>query len=187
MLRAFDIVATPIADLVVIHRSVREDSRGYFSRFYCDDELAETGFPARIRQINHTLTRRIGSVRGLHFQHPPQSEDKLVSCLRGKVFDVAVDLRRGSPTFLHWHAEELSAENHRSLLIPKGFAHGFQTLSEDCELIYLHSQSYNPTVEGALNFADPRLSIAWPLPVADVSARDQSHAFLTSDFEGLTT
>lgn len=182
---SFDILATPIAGLMTVQRIARTDPRGFFSRFYCDEALSAAGFSGSVRQINHTLTRRSGSVRGLHFQHPPQSEDKLVSCLRGAVFDVAVDLRRRSPTFLHWHAELLSADNQCSLLIPKGFAHGFQTMVDDCELLYLHSYPYAPAAEGALNFTDPLLSIAWPLPISDVSERDLSHAFLTTDFEGL--
>lgn len=181
----FSIHPTPLPGLMVVERIASEDPRGFFSRFYCDKALAAVGFPAPVRQINHTLTRRTGSVRGLHYQNPPHGEDKFVSCLRGEVFDVAVDLRRGSPTFLHYHAERLSGENRRSLLIPKGFAHGFQTLVEDCELFYLHSHPYAPGAECALNLADPRLSVAWPMPVGDVSERDLSHAFLASNFEGL--
>ena len=108
-----------------------------------------------------------------------------MSCLRGEVFDVAVDVRRGSQTFLQWHGELLSAENGRSLLIPKGFAHGFQTLQDDCEMIYLHSTAYAAAAEGALNIDDPRLRIAWPLPLADRSERDASHAPIAPDFSGI--
>lgn len=181
----FTIKATPLAGLMVVERVVREDSRGFFSRLYCDEAFATEGFALPIRQINHTWTRFAGTVRGLHFQHPPHAEDKFVSCLAGEIFDVAVDLRRGSPTFLHWHGERLSANNRRSLLIPKGFAHGFQTLTDDCELIYLHSHPYTPNSEGALNVADSRLMIDWPLPITEISDRDRSHAFLQSDFNGL--
>jgi dTDP-4-dehydrorhamnose 3,5-epimerase len=123
-------------------------------------------------------------VRGMHFQYPPNSEDKFVSCLRGEVFDVAVDLRAGSPTFMHWRAELLSAENSKSFFIPKGFAHGFQTLTKNCELIYLHTQPYAPDAEGGLNPLDPRVGIEWPLPIADISPRDRAHASL-ADFSGL--
>jgi dTDP-4-dehydrorhamnose 3,5-epimerase len=135
----FTVEATPLSGLKLIQRQKLEDSRGFFSRFFCAEELANAGFAQPVAQMNHTLTRRRGSVRGLHFQYPPHAEDKLVSCLHGEIFDVAIDIRRDSPTFLHWHAEKLSAENGRSLLIPKGFAHGFQALTDDAELLYVHS------------------------------------------------
>lgn len=181
----FEMANTPLAGLELVTRLARGDERGFLSRFYCADELAPMGFEAPIVQINHTLTRTAGSIRGLHFQHPPHAEDKFVSVLAGEVWDVAVDLRRDSPTFLRWHAERLSADNRRSLFIPKGFAHGFQTLVPDCELLYLHTHRYQPDAEGALNAFDPRLAITWPLPVADMSARDRGHPMLTSDFTGL--
>lgn len=181
----FDVHATPLTGVMRIRRQKLEDSRGFFSRFFCTEELGAAGFSEPIAQINHTLTRRRGAVRGLHFQHPPHAEDKLVSCLSGQIFDVAVDLRRGSPTFLQWHGEILSAENATSLLIPKGFAHGFQALSEDAELLYLHSAPYAAAAEGALNARDPALAIAWPLAFTDVSDRDASHPFITDEFTGL--
>jgi dTDP-4-dehydrorhamnose 3,5-epimerase len=121
----------------------------------------------------------------MHFQHPPHAEIKLVSCLRGEVFDVAVDLRKGSPTFLQWHGELLSAQAQNSIYIPAGFAHGFQTMMDDCELLYLHSSAYDASAEGAVNVLDPGIAIRWPLPPADMSARDRSHAYLTSDFRGI--
>ena len=108
-----------------------------------------------------------------------------MSCLRGRIFDVAVDLRSGSPTFLEWHGETLSADGDRSLLIPRGFAHGFQALEDDCELLYLHSNPHVPAAEGALNLLDPRLSIDWPLELTDVSARDRSHPAIASEFKGI--
>jgi dTDP-4-dehydrorhamnose 3,5-epimerase len=122
----------------------------------------------------------------MHFQPPPHSEMKLVSCVRGEVFDVAVDLRRGSPTFLRWHAERLSADNNRALLIPQGFAHGFQALTDDAELIYCHSAAYDAASEGGLNPRDPRLAIAWPLPITELSARDAQAAMLDAAFTGMT-
>jgi dTDP-4-dehydrorhamnose 3,5-epimerase len=138
-----------------------------------------------VLQVNHTRTLQPGVVRGLHFQHPPHCEAKFVSCLRGEVFDVAVDIRKGSATFLHWHAETLSDSNFKTLFIPEGFAHGFQTLSADCELMYLHSAHYHPEAEGALNARDPRLNIRWPVNIADMSPRDASHPMLTDSFEGV--
>lgn len=179
------ITPTPLAGLVRVQRTCIEDSRGFFSRFFCADTLRAAGFDAPVAQMNHTSTRHRGTVRGLHFQHPPHAEIKIVNCLRGEVFDVAVDLRRGSSTFLRWHAEILSADNHASLLIPRGFAHGFQTLTDDCELIYLHSTAYAPGSEGALNALDPGLGIGWPLAVTDMSARDRTHPPLAPGFEGI--
>jgi dTDP-4-dehydrorhamnose 3,5-epimerase len=171
--------------LKLVQRKAIEDHRGFLSRFYCVEEFAEAGINKPIAQVNHTLTRKKGAVRGLHFQCPPHAETKLVSCLRGEVWDVAVDLRSGSPTFLQWHGEILSAANRKSLLIPEGYAHGFQALTEDCELIYLHTAAYYPGAEGALNIADPRLSIAWPLPIGDLSERDRNHSLIDQNFQGL--
>lgn len=178
-------LATPLAGLMVVQRKRLEDARGFFSRLFCADELSAIGFTLPIAQINQTLTRRRGAVRGLHFQHPPHAEDKLVSCVRGEIFDVAVDLRRGSPTFLKWHAEVLSADNSRSLFIPQGFAHGFQALSDDCELIYLHSRPYAAQAEGALHVNDDALRIVWPLAFTDISPRDSAHPPLTAAFNGI--
>jgi dTDP-4-dehydrorhamnose 3,5-epimerase len=182
---SFDITPTPLGGLMRVTRRRREDARGFFSRFFCAEEMAAIGWRHPVAQVNHSLTRQRGAVRGLHFQHPPHSEDKYVSCLRGTVFDVAIDLRRGSPTFLRWHGETLSAENGRSLLIPQGFAHGFQAIEPDSEMIYLHSRPYAPGAESGLHVSDPRLAIAWPMAVTDLSERDASHAPLTDDFAGL--
>jgi dTDP-4-dehydrorhamnose 3,5-epimerase len=176
---------TALEGVVVIERHAMADDRGFFERLFCEQELAAVLGGRRVVQINRTLTRRIGAVRGLHFQQPPHAEMKIVSCLRGQVFDVAVDLRSGSTSFLQWHAEQLSAENRRTLLIPEGFAHGFQTMSDDCEMLYFHTAAYTPRAEAGLNAADPRLAIRWPLPFGDRSARDVAHAFLDSAFGGL--
>ena len=181
----FKFIGTPLEGLTVVERQRTWDNRGFFSRFFCADELTEVGFRMPIAQINHTHTTQRGAVRGMHFQRLPQAEDKFVSCLRGEIFDVAVDLRSGSSTFLRWHGEILSADNAKSLLIPQGFAHGFQAMTEDCELLYLHSRPYAAQAEGALNVGDPSISIAWPLPFTDISARDANHAFVTHDFTGI--
>lgn len=181
----FDFFVTPLDGLTVVQRKAIEDDRGFLSRFYCAEEFRCAGFFEHIYQINHTLTRKKGAVRGLHFQYPPHAEIKLVSCLKGEVLDVAVDLRPKSPTFLRWHGEILSANNRKSLLIPEGFAHGFQALTEDCELIYLHTASYCAEAEGALNVTDPRLNIAWPLPIGDLSIRDRNHPFIDKNFQGV--
>ncbi len=176
---------TPLAGLKRVRRTRLGDSRGFLSRLFCADELAEAGWHTPLAQVNQTRTLQRGSVRGLHFQSAPHAEKKLVHCLRGEVWDVAVDLRRGSPTFLRWHAEALSGENGVALLIPEGFAHGLQTLADDVDMIYCHSVAYAASAEGGLNPRDPRLAIDWPLPIAALSPRDEAHAFLTPDFAGL--
>jgi dTDP-4-dehydrorhamnose 3,5-epimerase len=181
----FEIGDTPLAGLKSVQRQRLGDARGFLSRLFCADELRAAGWDAPIAQINHTHTARRGTVRGLHFQHPPHAEIKLVSCLRGEVLDVAVDLRAGSPTFLQWHAQRLSADNGCALLIPRGFAHGFQTLCDDVELIYCHSAAYAADAEGGLHPLDPRLALPWPLPVAELSARDQRHPPIDDSFKGV--
>ena len=181
----FDFHSTPLSGLMVVQRKPIEDGRGFFARFFCADEFRQVGFTKPIAQINHTLTRKKGAVRGLHFQRPPHAEAKVVSCLKGDIFDVAVDLRRGSPTFLRRYDVVLSAENRKSLLIPEGFAHGFQTLTDDCELVYLHSTSFHPEAEDALNVNDPKLAIVWPLTMTELSERDRSHPFIGANFEGV--
>jgi dTDP-4-dehydrorhamnose 3,5-epimerase len=181
----FDFLETKLSGLKLVQRKPIEDARGFFARFYCAEEFREAGLSKSIAQINHTFTRVKGAVRGLHFQNPPNAETKLVSCISGAVLDVAVDLRADSPTFLSWHGEILSAENRRSLLIPEGFAHGFQTLTEDCELIYLHTVPFHPESEGALNVADPALAIEWPLAISELSERDLEHPFIPPQFSGI--
>lgn len=181
----FTIADTRIADLKVIERQRLGDERGFLARLFCADELLAAGWRKPIAQINQTVTRRRGTVRGLHFQCPPHAEMKLVTCLRGAIFDVAVDIRAGSPTFLQWHAEQLSADNCRALLIPEGFAHGFQALTDDCELLYLHSAAYVVASEAAFNAVDPRLRIDWPQIIVERSARDTAHPMITDRFEGI--
>lgn len=175
----------PIPGLALIQRHPIGDQRGYLERIFCRDELAEILAGRSIVQINHTYTAKAGALRGMHFQHPPHGVMKLVTCLRGEVFDVAVDLRQGSPSLLRWHGEHLSANNYRTLVIPEGFAHGFQNLTDDCELLYLHTAAFQPDAEGALNATDPRLAIPWPLPIAERSARDQAHPFLHEGYVGV--
>lgn len=181
----FTITDLPLTGLKRVQRQRLGDSRGFLARLFCADELDAADWTQPIAQINHTFTAKRGTVRGMHFQRSPHAEMKLVSCIRGEVWDVAVDLRVGSPTFLHWHAERLSAENGCALLIPEGFAHGFQALTDDVELFYCHSAAYAAQAEGGLNPADPRLGIRWPLAIAELSARDAGHALITADFEGV--
>ncbi len=181
------IIDTPIAGLKLVKTAPVGDHRGSFARLFCAAELAPLGLPGPVVQINHSFTAAKGAVRGLHFQRPPKAEAKLVRCLKGRVLDVAVDLRAGSPTFGTWHAVELSPEEHLAFYLPQGFAHGFQTLTPDCELLYLHTEFYSPEHEGGLRFDDPALAIPWPLPVADISGRDRSHPLLAEGFAPLET
>ena len=181
----FEFLPTPLAGLMIVKRRRAEDERGSFARLYCREEFERAGVLQPLSQINWSVNRHAGTVRGLHYQRPPHAETKLVSCMKGRIFDVAVDVRRGSPTFLRWHGETLSEENQRSLLIPEGFAHGFQTLTDHCEILYLHTAPYAAEAEGALNVADPALAIAWPLPIANLSERDRGHAMLSPGFVGV--
>lgn len=181
----FSVENTRLEGLKVIRRNPVGDERGFLSRLFCSADLSSAGWRKPVAQVNLTRTARRGTVRGLHFQHPPHAEMKLVSCVRGAVWDLAVDLRQGSPTFLQWHAEELSEENDRAFLIPEGFAHGFQTLTDDVEMLYLHSSPHFPEAEGGLSPLDPALGIAWPEPIAVMSDRDRSHPLLDGKFGGL--
>ncbi len=182
----FTIEQLPLAGLKLVSRQSRRDRRGFLSRLFCAEELAEAGWVRPVAQINHTFTGKRGTVRGLHYQNSPYSEMKLISCLHGEIWDIALDVRANSPTFLHWHAEALSAENGKALLIPEGFAHGFQTLSDDVELLYLHSENHEPTAEAGLNPRDPRLAIFWPLPISEISQKDAGRPMLETKFEGVT-
>jgi dTDP-4-dehydrorhamnose 3,5-epimerase len=181
----FNILPAPLAGLNVLTRKHIGDNRGWFERMFCIVDLHEVLSDRTIVQVNRTLTHIKGSVRGMHFQHAPNAEMKFVSCLRGEVFDVAVDLRVESSTFLQWHAEVLSADNHKTFAIPEGFAHGFQTLSDDCEMLYLHTAAYDSDAEAGLNPQDPALTIDWPLPIADMSVRDTSHPLITTRYVGV--
>lgn len=185
MSERFTASTTSIPGALVLERLRLGDERGYFERLFCADELRGFGHPGTTAQLNRSLTRRRGSVRGMHYQRPPHGEWKVITCLRGRVHDVIVDLRRGSPGFLCWHAVELAEDVPRSLLVPPGCAHGFQTLSDDCEMLYLHDVPFMPAADAGVRADDPRLGIAWPLAIAERSPRDVAHPLLTADFMGI--
>lgn len=176
---------TSIPGAWVIESTAFQDNRGAFARLFCSRELQAIVGQRKIVQINHSMTHSIGAVRGLHFQKPPHAETKIIRCLRGRVFDVAVDLRQGSPTFLKWTTVELTPQNHLAFLIPEGFAHGFQVLEEDSELLYLHTAFYSQDAEGGIRFDDQKIGVDWPLAPTDLSARDRSHPHLTDHFKGI--
>ncbi len=182
----FTVTDLSLAGLKQIERQPLGDSRGFLSRLFCAQELAAAGWHKPIAQINHTHTAQRGTVRGMHYQQPPHAEMKLVTCIQGEVWDVAVDLRAGSPTFLHWHAELLSADNQRAMLIPEGFAHGFQTLSDHVALLYCHTAPHNSAAEAALNAQDPSLAIQWPINITELSARDANHPLINTQFIGVS-
>jgi dTDP-4-dehydrorhamnose 3,5-epimerase len=185
MTQKFEFISTSIKDLLICKRKPIEHDLGSFVRTFCSEEFKHAGLQKSVVQINQSLTRAKWSIRGLHFQNPPYAEVKLVTCLKGEVFDVAVDIRFGSATFLHWHGEVLTAENNKSMLIPEGFAHGFQTLTDDCEMLYLHSSPYMPQSEGGFHPNDPSIGINWPFEVTEMSARDKNHILINKDFQGI--
>lgn len=180
-----NLTPTKLAGAWVLEYVPIQDNRGAFTRLFCKRELETILGTKQIVQINHSMTRSVGAVRGLHYQHPPNAEIKIVRCVKGRVFDVAVDLRQGSPTFLEWTAVELSPANNRAFVIPEGCAHGFQVLEEDSQLLYMHTEFYNKHAEGALRFNDPRVNVNWPLAPTDLSERDLNHQNLTENFKGI--
>jgi dTDP-4-dehydrorhamnose 3,5-epimerase len=148
------------------------DGRGFFARTFCVDEFAAHGLDTRYPQHSISMSSRRGTVRGMHYQCEPHSEVKLVRCLKGAIWDVIIDIRKDSPTYRHWQAFELSGSNHRQLYIPKGFAHGFQVLSDESEVSYLISEPYQPASARGIRHDDPAFGIPWPLPVAEISEKD---------------
>ncbi len=180
------LIPTSIDGVMVAETSRLTDKRGAFARLFCEDALASVLGTRHIVQINHSQTSQIGAVRGMHYQHAPHAEMKMVRCLKGRVWDVAVDLRKDSPSFLNWHAVELSAGNDLMMIIPEGCAHGFQVLEADSELLYLHTAAYAPTSEGGVRFDDPKLGITWPLDVGDVSKRDMRHMLMDQNYCGVS-
>lgn len=181
------IIPTPLDGMALIETSRWIDDRGRFERLFCSEALARLGRELNFTQINLSTTARKGTVRGMHFQYPPAAEAKLIRCVRGAVLDVGIDLRFGSDTFLHWHAVELHEELSRELYLPEGFAHGFQTLADDTQLLYFHTAPWTPEHEGGIRHDDPRLRIDWPLPVSAVSTRDLAFSFIDATFTGLHT
>lgn len=178
-------VPTPLSGSYIIELTPFSDSRGWFARTYCKDKFEEIGHTKEWLQLNHSATYQQGSIRGMHYQLPPYSEIKLVRCIAGAVYDVIVDLRKTSSTFLQWFGVELSAQNKKMLYIPEGFAHGFQTLENNCELIYHHTEFYTPAAEAGIKYDDPGVNIQWPLLLTEISDRDKNHFYLDANFKGI--
>lgn len=173
-----------IQEVFLICPKIIEDNRGVFFRSFCKREfekITDTEFV----QINHSINFKKGTLRGIHYQLPSFAEEKIIRCIQGSVFDVFVDLRKNSPTFLNWGSVILSAENKKSLFLPKGIAHGFLTLADDSQLLYQHSEFYTPDFEAGIRYDDPKLNIQWPTKPFGISERDKQHPFLTADFNGI--
>lgn len=170
------LLPTTLPGVVVIETQTRRDDRGEFVRVFCNQALAPLRADLRFVQANVSRTRYVGTVRGMHFQQGQAAEAKLIRCLRGRVFDVAVDLRADSPTYLQWFGLELDAARDQQVWIPEGCAHGFQALTDDVELLYQHTAPYTPALEAGVRSDDPLLAIKWPLPPQHLSDRDQSFA-----------
>lgn len=160
----------------------RGDDRGFFARFFCENEFAAAGLETKFVQMNNSLSGKKGTLRGLHFQLPPSAEVKVVRCIHGSLWDVILDLRGGSPTFGKWFGTVLSAENRTMMYVPRGFAHGFVTLTDDAEAVYLVSDFYNPTAERGVRWNDPTHKIEWPIQPKEVSEKDVNWPDLNGDF-----
>jgi dTDP-4-dehydrorhamnose 3,5-epimerase len=176
---------TPLDGLYVIKHTIISDERGFFARTFCKNEFQSIGFNNEFVQFNHSFNLQKGTLRGMHFQRKPYCETKLIRCLQGSVYDIAIDLRIDSPTFLQYFGVELSAENMTSVLIPEGFAHGFQTLENNCTLIYHHTEFYNANADAGIRHNDEKLGIKWPLPIINVSNKDKSYPLIDKNFKGI--
>ncbi len=180
-----NILETPLEGVFSLESKYFSDKRGSFSRLYCDRELAPTLKNRKIVQVNISKTVKKGSIRGMHFQLPPHAEMKLIRCIKGQIFDVAVDLRKNSKTFLQWYAQVLTPEKNNMLVVPEGCAHGFQTLEANTELLYFHTSHYESEFEGGILFDDPALNIKWPIRYTDISERDKKHPIINDEFSGI--
>ncbi len=177
--------ALPLPGLYTIELNVLKDDRGGFARTFCKKEFEQIGHSKEFVQLNQSWNTKKGTVRGMHFQKPPFKEIKLIRCVKGAVLDVVLDIRKDSPTFLQHIAIELSEDNKTMIYVPEGFAHGFQTLADNSELIYHHTEYYVPDSEGGLRFDDPELNIKWQLPVTVISERDKNHPLIDKTYKGI--
>ena len=178
-------IRTRITDLLLIERDIHIDSRGSFSRIFCRNSFDTNNLEMNFVQHNVSSNLIKGTVRGFHFQSPPYSEIKLVSCLSGSIYDIVIDLRKNSPTFLEKFEVILDSQNANSLLIPAGFAHGFQTLEDNSIVFYEHSEFYKPESYSGINHQDPLLKIKWPLSITSISLKDEFLDFLPNEYKGI--
>lgn len=178
-------ISTPIKDLFILKTVRIEDERGHLSRLFCSKEIESLGWKSPLKQVNFTRTLQKGTVRGFHFQSQPHSEYKYVRCIRGKIFDTALDLRKNSKSFLQTHSQILTDENDLGFLIPPGVAHGFQSLTNNTELLYMHSEFYVPDSDCGINPMDPQVNVEWPREITTISQKDASQPFLPLNYEGI--
>ena len=169
---------TKIPGVFIIEPELISDARGFFAMSWLPEEFETRGLNPLIAQCNISFNKRCGTVRGMHFQRKPHEEAKIVRCTRGAMYDVAIDLRRDSPTRYEWVAAELTADNYRMLYIPEGFAHGYQTLADDTEIFYQISESYHPESAGGVRWDDPAFGLKWPLPITVIAERDATYPLL---------
>lgn len=177
---------TIIKNCFIIQPNLIEDERGWFTRVFCDDLFNEIGKDLRFKQINHSFNKQKGTFRGMHYQEPPYSEEKLIRCIAGSVIDFVLDIRKDSETFLKHIAVELSSQNKSMIFLPKGVAHGFLTLSDDTELLYHHTVPFNKQADRGLRFDDPKIDIKLPIEISNISVKDKNYTLLTDNFSGLT-
>ena len=173
---------TSLKGAYIIELDKKGDERGFFARFFCKNEFAEVGLNNKIIQINNSLSKDKGTLRGMHYQLAPKAEDKIVRCIKGSLFDAIIDLRENSETFGHWFGVELTAENRKMLYVPNGFAHGFLTLEENTESFYLVTEYYAPDRERGIRWNDPKFNIEWPITPEVISEKDMSHPYFNPDF-----
>jgi dTDP-4-dehydrorhamnose 3,5-epimerase len=183
--RLMKFLKTPLAGAYTIELEKRGDDRGFFARFFCEKEFAAAGLETRFVQINNSLTGAKGTLRGLHYQRPPAAEVKVVRAVRGGIWDLIVDLRPDSPTFRQWFGAELNADNRRVMYVPRGFGHGFVTLTDDAEAFYLVSAAYSPEAERGLRWNDPAIGVEWPIEPRETSEKDRNWPDLDTKFHGL--
>lgn len=178
---------TPLKGAYIIETEPFKDSRGLFARTYCKNEFQQIGHHKEFVQFNHSMTVQKGTIRGMHYQVPPSAEIKLIRCVRGCVFDVIIDIRENSPSFLSYVSVELSEDNMKIIYVPEGFAHGFQTLENNTQLIYHHTQFYTPENERGIRYNDPAIHINWPLDAVNITEKDQNYSLIDNHFKGIKT
>jgi dTDP-4-dehydrorhamnose 3,5-epimerase len=178
-------IETPLKGAYIIELEPFRDSRGLFARTFCKKEFQKIGHNKEFVQFNHSLTLQKGTIRGMHYQVPPNSEIKLIRCVRGNVYDVIIDIRSGSTTFLNYFAVELNEDNMKMIYVPEGFAHGFQTLENNTQLIYHHTQFYSPQHERGIRYNDPVIAVEWPLEPMNVTEKDKNYPLIDNHFKGI--
>ncbi|HZZ62627.1 MAG TPA: dTDP-4-dehydrorhamnose 3,5-epimerase [Roseiarcus sp.] len=175
----------PLEGAYTIELEKRGDPRGFFARLFCEKEFGQAGLETRFVQINNSFTGSKGTLRGLHYQLPPAAEVKVARAIRGALFDVIVDLRPGSPTCLKWFGAELTDDNRKMMYVPRGFGHGFVTLTDNVEMLYLHSAFYDPEAERGLRWNDPAIGVEWPIEPREISDKDRNWPDFDPGFHGL--